>query len=51
MKNTFGNAVSMTILMKPWTCRPGAVLDGLAQQACRWDEAAIAAAMDPPPRP
>ena len=45
MKNTFGNAVSMTIFGESHGPAIGAVLDGLAA-GLRVDEAAIAAAMD-----
>ena len=59
MKNTFGNAVSMTIFGESHGPAVGAVLDGLAA-GLPVDEAAIAAAMDaaapagmgfPPPAP
>ena len=45
MKNTFGNAVSMTIFGESHGPAIGAVLDGLAA-GLPVDEAAIAAAMD-----
>ena len=45
MKNTFGNAVSMTIFGESHGPAVGAVLDGLAA-GLPVDEAAIAAAMD-----
>ena len=59
MKNTFGNAISMTIFGESHGPAIGAVLDGLAA-GLPVDEAAIAAAMDrrapgamgfPPPAP
>ena len=45
MKNTFGNAVSMTIFGESHGPAVGAVLDGLAA-GLPVDEAAVAAAMD-----
>ena len=45
MKNTFGNAVSMTIFGESHGPAVGAVLDGLAA-GLPVDEAVIAAAMD-----